>query len=85
MKGKVIITDHLHQCLPEILIDAGFQVDVFADITNRHLKEVISNYDGLVVGTKIKVIRDLIDEAGKLKFIARAGSGMDNIDVEYAS
>jgi D-3-phosphoglycerate dehydrogenase len=41
-------------------------------------------YDGVVIRSKIKITKDIIDKATKLKFIARAGAGMENIDVEYA-
>lgn len=82
---KVIITDHLHPYLSEKLTDLGFEVDVQQDITNEELFEIIDQYIGLVLSTKIKVTPALIDKATALLFIARAGSGMENIDVGYAT
>src|SRR5215204_3618299 len=84
MKKRVIITDHLHPYLAEELSALGYEVDVFPEISNEELKTVIFNYHGLVISTKTIVKKAFIDVASALEFIARAGSGMENIDVEYA-
>lgn len=84
MKKKVIITDFLHPCLAQQLEAMQFDVHVQPEITNSELFEVIGDYEGLVLSTKIIVTPKLIDRASKLKFIARAGSGLDTIDVAYA-
>ena len=84
MLNKVIISDHLHPYLAEQLTALGFDVDIQEEITNEQLFEIIDQYTGLVVSTKIKVTPALIDRAVHLKFIARAGSGMENIDRKYA-
>ncbi|MBK9454421.1 MAG: hypothetical protein IPO24_01985 [Bacteroidetes bacterium] len=81
---KVIVTDFLHPYLADWLVDKGFQVDIQETITNDELFSIIENYEGLVLSTKIKVTPTLIDKAKNLEFIARAGSGMENIDVAYA-
>lgn len=84
MKRKVIITDYLHPYLAQQLEAMQFDVHVQPEITNAALFEVIGDYEGLVLSTKIIVTPKLIDRASKLKFIARAGSGLDTIDVAYA-
>ncbi len=81
---KVIVTDFLHPYLADWLVDKGFQVDIQETITNDELFSIIENYEGLVLSTKIKVTPTLIDKAKNLEFIARAGSGMENIDVAYS-
>ncbi|MEI2673980.1 MAG: NAD(P)-dependent oxidoreductase [Chitinophagaceae bacterium] len=81
---KVIVTDFLHPYLADWLVDKGFQVDIQETITNDELFSIIENYEGLVLSTKINVTPTLIDKAKNLEFIARAGSGMENIDVAYA-
>lgn len=83
-RKKVIVTDFLHPYLADWLVDKGFQVDIQETITNEELSSIIENYEGLVLSTKIMVTPTLIDKAKNLEFIARAGSGMDNIDVAYA-
>lgn len=83
-KKKVIITDYLHSYLAEWLEGQGFEVDVQADISNEELANIIHHYHGLALSTKIKVTPALLDAAPQLEFIARAGSGMENIDVAYA-
>lgn len=81
---KVIVTDFLHPYLADWLVDKGFQVDIQETITNDELFSIIENYEGLVLSTKINVTPTLIDKAKNLEFIARAGSGMENIDVAYS-
>jgi len=81
---RVIITDHLHAFLADWLKGQGYIVDIQPDITNAELAEVIHAYHGLALSTKIKVTPALLDRAPKLEFIARAGSGMENIDVAAA-
>lgn len=83
-RKKVIITDFLHPYLADWLADKGFQVDIQESITNEELFSIIENYEGLVLSTKINVTPTLIDKAKNLEFIARAGSGMENIDIAYA-
>ena len=84
-RKKVIVTDFLHPYLADWLVNKGFQVDIQETITNDELFSIIENYEGLVLSTKINVTPTLIDKAKNLEFIARAGSGMENIDVAYAS
>ena len=81
---KVIVTDFLHPYMAEWLIGRGFHVDIQPEISNEALFEIIDQYEGLVLSTKILVTPKLVDKAVNLEFIARAGSGMENIDVAYA-
>ncbi len=81
---RVIITDYLHAYFAEWLTSAGFEVDEKPDITNAELSEIIHLYHGIGLSTKILLTKELLDKATRLEFIARAGSGMENIDVAYA-
>lgn len=84
MQKKVIITDHVHPLLADRLREAHYIVDVEPEISNEELLRVIATYHGLVLSTRTQVTPSLLDKADNLEFIARAGSGMENIDVRYA-
>jgi len=63
---------------------AGLTVDVRDDITPEQLMVELPNYDGMVVRSRTKVRKDLIDVCPNLKVILRGGAGLDTIDHEYA-
>ena len=85
MKPRVIITAYAHPYLQEDLIHRGFDVDIMENIMYDELINVIHLYQGLVVTTRIYVDRKLLDAAVQLKWIGRLGSGMEIIDVDYAT
>ncbi|MFN3667058.1 MAG: NAD(P)-dependent oxidoreductase [Sediminibacterium sp.] len=62
----------------------GFAVDYRPALKNEDTIFIIAEYSGLIVNTKTKVHKALIDSAVKLDFIGRVGSGMEHIDVAYA-
>lgn len=82
---KILIIDELHPFLKETLTNKGCVVDVILDIDCKGLSEILKDYSGLILRSKLKVSQELIDSAPKLEFIARAGSGMENIDTQYAA
>lgn len=84
MRPKVIITAFAHPSLKEKLIQAGFDVDDRHKITYQELMGEIHAYEGMILTTRLKIDKVLLDHASKLKWIGRLGSGMEMIDVEYA-
>lgn len=60
------------------------RVTVLTTGDERALKEAVRDCDALLVRTSAAVTRDVIEQAGRLRVIGRAGSGLDNIDVEAA-
>ena len=84
MKPKVIITAYAHPWLTEQLTIAGFEVYENYSITYTELKNIISEYQGLVLTTRLKIDKDMLDQASSLRWIGRLGSGMEMIDVAYA-
>jgi len=81
---KVLVCDPIHEDGIKILRDAGFEIDISPDISYEELKGKVRNYDVLVVRSRTKVTREIIEAGEKLKVVGRAGAGIDNIDVEAA-
>lgn len=81
---RVLLIDSNHAILHETLMAAGLQCDLFWDKPAAELIKLIPEYEGLVIRSKFKITKEIIDTAKKLKCIGRAGAGMENIDVAYA-
>lgn len=81
---KIIICDKTEKEYIEQMRAAGLTVDVRDDITPEDLMKELPNYDGMVVRSRTKVRKDLIDVCPNLKVIVRGGAGLDTIDHEYA-
>ena len=82
---KVLITDKTSPKCAEILRHAGHEVDERVGLSKEELIRVIPDYHALIVRSATKVTADVIEAATHLKVIGRAGSGVDNIDVEAAT
>jgi D-3-phosphoglycerate dehydrogenase len=84
MKTAVLFIDSNHPILHETLEKAGIQCDLNYHWTESEIAANIHLYDGIVIRSRICLGKELIDKGTKLHFIARAGAGMENIDVVYA-
>lgn len=81
---KVLVAAPLHERAIEILKNAGLEV-VYEEYPDQDkLKELVKDVSAIIVRSKPKVTKEIIDAAPNLKVIARAGVGLDNVDVEYA-
>lgn len=81
---KILCIDSNHDILHQTLINVGFHCDLFWDKPKDELIRILPNYDGIVIRSKFKITKDIIDQCPNLKCIGRVGAGMENIDVEYA-
>lgn len=83
---KILVSDPLAEEGLKILKEVKeFEVDVNTGLKPEALKEIIKNYDALIVRSATKVTKDIIDSAKKLKVIGRAGVGLDNVDLDAAT
>ncbi|MEO7394403.1 MAG: NAD(P)-dependent oxidoreductase [Chitinophagaceae bacterium] len=82
--NKIIITGTAHHYLQDYLQQQGLEVLYLPAITYDELEDIISEVQGLIVTTRIKVDKNLLDKANNLKWVGRLGSGMEMIDIKYA-
>lgn len=85
MKKKVLISDAMHPSIIPTLTELNFEVDYFPEITRSMILEKLHQYFGLIIRSKTVIDKELIDKGKDLKFIARAGAGLDQIDLAYAN
>jgi len=81
---KVLITDPIAPAGADILRQHA-EVDERPGLDAEELQSIIAGYEALIVRSQTKVTAAIIDAAGKLQVIGRAGVGVDNIDVEAAT
>ena len=84
VSGKVLVCDAIDQKGIEVMKKSGLQVDYKPEIKPDELIRAVKDYDILVVRSRTKVTKEVIDANAKMKIIARVGVGLDNIDVKYA-
>ena len=80
---KIALLDDVHDLFRSVFEEQGWKVDLFSDSSRSALKETISEYNGIVLRSRIKMDEDLLQHAKSLKFIGRPGAGLENIDVDY--
>jgi len=81
---KILIVDDLHPAFKEQAIAMGYQVDDEPQITRQQTLDKIKEYTGIAVRTKFRIDAEIFAAAPNLKFVARAGAGLDNIDDKIA-
>ena len=81
---KILFVDTVHPFLKEELEKQNHICDTAYDQSKDEVLQIIQNYDGLIIRSRFSIDSGFIDQSSNLQFIARAGSGLENIDVDYA-
>src|SRR5690606_39306724 len=81
---KILHLDTNHPLLFQQLKALGFQNDEDYTSSKEIIEAKIESYEGIVIRSRFTIDRQFIDSASRLKFIARVGAGLENIDCEYA-
>jgi D-3-phosphoglycerate dehydrogenase len=82
---KIVFIDTCHPILISSLRSEGHDCIEAYEQSPPKLIEAIQDAEGIVIRSRIKLGREVLSKCGKLKFIARAGAGMESIDVAYAA
>ena len=81
---KILLLDKNHPLITEQLSAKGFVFEEDFTSSYDEVLKKISNYDGIIIRSRIPVDKNFLEHTKNLKFIARVGAGMENIDVEFA-
>jgi D-3-phosphoglycerate dehydrogenase / 2-oxoglutarate reductase len=83
---KVLVSDSLEEAGIKLLHEEeGIEVAVKTGLDAEALKAVIGDYDALIIRSATKVTENILQAAGKLKVVGRAGIGLDNVDIPAAT
>lgn len=83
-KLKILSIDKNHPLLNNSLRKIGFLVDELYDDTKTNIEKIIMNYIGVIIRSRFVLDKEFLKKANNLKFIARVGSGIENIDYKFA-
>ena len=84
LNQSVLICDQVNPILKEVLEKNGLKVTYEPEITPEQIAEKIGNFEVVVVRSRTKITRELVEKADKCQIIARVGVGLDNIDQDAA-
>ena len=79
---KILICDHVE--VDQLALGPGIEVDYRPDITRDELLKVAGDYEAFMVRSRTKIDRPVLEKATRLRLVARPGTGLDNVDVDYA-
>lgn len=82
---KILHLDTNHPLMKEQLNEKGFENHEDYTSSKTEVEEKIHLYDGIILRSRFSIDKPFLDKATRLKFIARVGAGLENIDCEYAS
>jgi D-3-phosphoglycerate dehydrogenase len=84
MRPKILITESIHECIIPMLENIGYEVHYEPKITREGILEKLHEYIGVIVRSKTPADEEFMRAGQNLRFIARSGAGMDQVDLEFA-
>jgi D-3-phosphoglycerate dehydrogenase / 2-oxoglutarate reductase len=84
-KQRVLVKEKIGESGVQLLRDAGFEVELGVDWSDGQLEERIGDFDGILIRSATKLDTGLLEKAGRLRVVGRAGVGVDNVDVDAAT
>ena len=81
---KILLLDSNHPLITEQLLAKGFILEEDFTSSYDEVLQKINQYDGIIIRSRIPLDKNFLENAQNLKFIARVGAGMENIDLEVA-
>ncbi|HEY3094398.1 MAG TPA: hydroxyacid dehydrogenase [Nitrososphaera sp.] len=84
VSGKVLVCDSIDQAGIDSMKRAGLAVDYKPEIKPAELTSSVKDYDVIIVRSRTKVTKEVVDAAASAKIIARVGVGLDNVDIKAA-
>ncbi len=81
---KILVLDTNHPILNETLRENGFELTEMYEESYEEVLKMIPDYEGMIIRSRIPIDQKLLEQASQLKFIARVGAGLENIDTEFA-
>jgi len=81
---KILVCDSVHNDGLDMLKQAGYELELRTNITPDELVQTASKYDAMIVRSRTKITKEVLDAASNLKIVARAGVGLDNVDLKTA-
>lgn len=79
---KILIVDEMHESIVQMPKDLGLEVDYFPKIDFEEVLNLVGGYEGLIIRSKFPINENFLQKATSLKFIGRAGAGLDLIDLD---
>ncbi|EMS33634.1 D-3-phosphoglycerate dehydrogenase [Mariniradius saccharolyticus AK6] len=80
---KILIIDDMHLSIIPMLEQDGHEVHYRPEIKREEILAIIGDYEGILIRSKTPMDRPLLGQASRLKFIGRAGAGLEKIDLDY--
>jgi D-3-phosphoglycerate dehydrogenase len=84
VSGRVLVCDSIDQAGIDSMKRAGLSVDYKPEIKPAELVSSVKDYDVIIVRSRTKITKEVVDAAASAKIIARVGVGLDNVDVKAA-